>query len=89
MAFFLRTKRANVVTYLRPSVNAIKGTCYGKPGQELCLYPIIRGWFELRIPDEEGETHAEFVRWSDVTPITKYFLPVLKKRIKRMLKLKS
>ena len=89
MAFFLRTKRANVVTYLRPSVNAIKGTCYEKRGQELCLYPLIRGWFEVRIPDEEGGTHAEFVRWSDVTPIMNYLFPVVKNRIVRILKLKS
>lgn len=82
----LKTKRAHVETYLRPSENALPGRGINKRGQDLKVYPSIKGWFEVRVADEAGRTHAEFIRRKDVKNKLKFFTFVLWKKIKAKLK---
>lgn len=83
------TKRANVVSYKRPSVNAIQATAYPKSGQVLAVYGSVKGWFETRRLGKDGILYAEFIQQKDVRYTVKYKVRVLTARLKaRLLKLK-
>lgn len=81
-ARIVKTRRANVATYKRPSVKAIQATSYKKPGAVIYVYPTIEGWFEIRQVDQNGARSFEFVRRTDVRYTVKYLLTVLIKRVK-------
>lgn len=78
MRKIVKTKQANVVSYIRPSVKAIKATYYEKRGQQLLVYPCIKGWLELRRVDKDGVKTAEFIRKEDVTYGLDYVISSLK-----------
>ena len=59
-------KRANVVSYKRPSVNAIEATTYAKADRTLSVFPSIPGWFEIRRIETDGVQYAEFIQEKDV-----------------------
>lgn len=62
----VRTIHNQVKTYARPSLNAIVVNDYKKSGQELGVYPSIKGWYELRPKDTDGIMNTEFVQIKDV-----------------------
>lgn len=70
----VKTKNPNVVTYIRPSVKAIKASRYEKQDQRLFVYPCIEGWLELRRDNKDGVKTAEFIRKEDVTFTLNYLL---------------
>ena len=86
MKITAKTKKANVVSYIRPSVNALRANCYEKPGQKLVVYPCIEGWVELRRVNEDGARTAEFICRKDVTYDVRYLAVILIKYAKSILK---
>ncbi len=78
----VKIKRANVVSYKRPSVQAIRATTYTKAGQVITVYPTIKGWFEMRRIDKEGVRYAEFIQRKDIRFTVEYVLNLIKKKIK-------
>lgn len=94
--WIVKTKRGNVVTYLRPSVKAIQATTYKKPGQVMVVHPSIKGWFEIRRIDEGGENYAEFIEGKEVSSTLnimrkdvrdhlKFLIPIAMNRIKSIM----
>ncbi|WEG13165.1 hypothetical protein PU629_02040 [Pullulanibacillus sp. KACC 23026] len=61
----MKTKKNDVITYARPSRNALVVNRYPK-GTELTLYPSVKGWYELRPVDFDGIMNTEFIRAEDV-----------------------
>jgi hypothetical protein len=84
--YVVKTGRANVVAYRMPSLKAILGTTYAKAGQHIPIYPSVKGWFEVRVPDKDGVEQAEFIQLKDVKNKINYFGPVLVNRIKFRMK---
>ncbi|WP_141603619.1 hypothetical protein [Terrilactibacillus laevilacticus] len=62
----VKTINKNVITYARPSTNAIVVNKHSKKGVELTVYPSIDGWYELRPVDFDGIMNTEFVQKADV-----------------------
>lgn len=74
----VKVKRDAVMTYARPSLKAPKVNEYIK-GQEITVYPSIKGWCELRPVDEDGIMNTEFIRYKDIhLDLAFHFLLVLK-----------
>jgi hypothetical protein len=77
----VKVKRRSAMTYARPSVKAPEVNRYER-GQELTVYPSIKGWCELRPVDDDGIMNTEFIRAKDIRlGITFYFLIFLKNHI--------
>lgn len=55
----------DVYTYARPSKNAIKVNHFNK-GDQITVYPLIEGWFELRPVDTDGIMNTEFIAESEI-----------------------
>lgn len=62
----VKTLNKNVMTYARPSTNAIVVQTIEDIGHTLTVYPSVKGWYELRPVDEEGVLRTEFVQEKDV-----------------------
>ncbi len=82
----VKTKQANVVTYIRPLVKAITANLYNKPGQKRIVYSSIKGWFELRRVDKDGVRTAEFIRKEDITYGVGYLVISLIEYLRNLLK---
>ncbi len=58
-------KKNDVYSYARPSKNAIKVNQFNK-GDEITVYPLIKGWLELRPVDTDGIMNTEFIAESEI-----------------------
>ncbi|MFD1848655.1 hypothetical protein [Oceanobacillus bengalensis] len=58
-------RNKEVCTYARPSKKAIIVKHYDK-GVQLTVYPIIKGWYELRPVDVDGIMNTEFIEESEI-----------------------
>ncbi|GIN69661.1 hypothetical protein J14TS2_01360 [Bacillus sp. J14TS2] len=59
-------KNNDVYSYARPSKNAIKVNHFNE-GDEITVYPLIKGWFELRPVDIDGIMNTEFIAESEIS----------------------
>ena len=78
----VRTNRAHITAYKRPSLNALQGSAYTKAGQVLQVHPTVKGWFEVRHVDKEGIGYAEFIQQKDVRYTFGYLFQATLQRIK-------
>ncbi|MDR7240679.1 hypothetical protein [Neobacillus drentensis] len=74
----VKTKRANVITYTRPSVKSIPANQYERPGHEHIVYNCVKGWFEIRRVGKDNLKTVEFIRREDIRYSMEYMLIVLK-----------
>ncbi|MBP1915465.1 hypothetical protein J2Z23_002446 [Lederbergia galactosidilyticus] len=58
-------KKNSVFSYARPSKKAIKVNQFNK-NDEIIVYPLIKGWFELRPVDTDGIMNTEFIAESEI-----------------------
>ncbi|MBT2734689.1 hypothetical protein [Bacillus sp. ISL-7] len=84
----MKTKRANVITYTRPSIKSIPANHYEISGQEHIVYPCIRGWFEIRRVDKDNIKTVEFIRKEDIRYSTEYLIFVMKEKARRLMRIK-
>ncbi|SMQ84335.1 hypothetical protein SAMN05444673_5847 [Bacillus sp. OV166] len=84
----VKTKRANIITYTRPSIKSIPANHYEISGQEHIVYPCIKGWFEIRRVDKDNLKSVEFIRREDIRYSLETKIIILKEKARRLKQIK-
>lgn len=75
-----------LLLYSRPSENSALSDVFTQPGKSLQVFSSINGWWELRLPDNEGNVSAAFVKQDAVLVAFEFRLHGLFKQMKALLK---